>query len=150
MHSTAFGIPLGRRSAAVIRPGAPRIVARILVIDDDAFFRSVFCRILEGGGHSVIEAEDGIQGIEIYKEHRPDVTIVDIFMPEIDGTLVIQRLKEFDSSARIIAISGRSVFYNIDFGNTVKRLGAAGILRKLDSKDVILAEVAKVLRTAGQ
>jgi CheY-like chemotaxis protein len=147
-QNTAVGIAFGRRPA-VIGPGAPGIVPRILLIDDDAFFRGVFRRLLEGAGHSVVETEGGIEGIEAYKQHRPDVTIVDILMPDIEGGEVIQRLKQIDADARIIAISGRSVFYDIDYADTLKKLGAAGILRKLDSKDMVLAEIEKVLRAAG-
>jgi CheY-like chemotaxis protein len=146
----AVRVTLGSGLAPVVGPGAPGTVSRILLIDDEAFFRGIFRLMLESVGHSVIEAERGLEGIETYIEQRPDLTIVDIFMPDIEGGEVIQRLKQIDANARIIAVSGQSLFYDIDFAETLKSLGAVGILRKLDSKDAVLAEVERVLRTASQ
>ncbi len=125
-------------------------MARILIIDDDNFFRGVFRRILESGGHEVIDAEGGAEGIEAYQKHRPALAIVDIYMPDMDGGEVIRRLKELDSAARIIAISGRNLFHdNRDYVDEIKQKGASAILRKLDSRDMVLAEIARVLRAAG-
>ncbi len=125
-------------------------MARILIIDDDNFFRGVFRRILESGGHEVIDAEGGAEGIEAYQKHRPALAVVDIFMPDMEGGEVIRRLKEFDPVARIIAISGRSLFHdNRDYVDEIKQQGAAAILRKLDSREMILAEIERVLRAAG-
>lgn len=125
-------------------------MARIFVIDDDSFFRGVFRRILESGGHEVVDAEGGAEGIEAYETHRPALTIVDIFMPDMEGGDVIRRLKQLDQEARIIAISGRNLFHdNDDYIDEIKRLGAAAILRKLDSREMVLAEIARVLKAAG-
>ena len=125
-------------------------MACILIIDDDNFFRGVFRRILESGGHEVVDAEGGAEGIEAYEKHRPALTIVDIFMPDMEGGDVIRRLKQRDQEARIIAISGRNLFHdNGDYIDEIKRLGAAAILRKLDSREMVLAEIARVLKAAN-
>ena len=122
-------------------------MAAILIIDDDAFFRGVFRRMLQSARHQVLEAEGGIEGIEAYRKHRPQLVIVDIFMPDLQGGEVIRRLKQFDPGARIIAISGRTLFHeNADYIDTVKRQGADAILRKLDGRDLVLAEIDRVLR----
>jgi CheY-like chemotaxis protein len=124
-------------------------VAVILIIDDDAFFRGVFRRMLQSAKHEVVEAEGGMEGIEAYKRHRPHVAIVDIFMPDLEGGEVIRRLKEFDDAARIIAISGRTLFNeNVDYIDTVRRQGADAILRKLDGRDMVLAEIDRLLKLA--
>ena len=122
-------------------------MACILIIDDDNFFRGVFRRILESGGHEVVDAEGGAEGIEAYERHRPALTIVDIFMPDMDGGEVIRQLKSRDADARIIAISGRNLFHdNDDYIDQIKRQGAAAILRKLDSREMVLAEIGRVLK----
>lgn len=122
-------------------------MACILIIDDDNFFRGVFRRILESGGHEVVDAEGGAEGIEAFEKHRPALTIVDIFMPDMDGSEVIRQLKSRDGDARIIAISGRNLFHdNDDYIEQVKRQGAAAILRKLDSREMVLAEIGRVLK----
>jgi len=124
-------------------------VALILLIDDDAFFRGVFRRMLQGGDHSVIEAEGGVEGIEAYTQHHPDVTIVDIFMPDMEGGEVIRRLKQIDSHARIIAISGRTGFHeDMDYVDRIKMLGAKAILRKIDTREMVLAAIKLVLQPA--
>jgi len=124
-------------------------VARILIIDDDNFFRGVFRRILESGGHEVVDAEGGAEGIEAYDKHRPALTIVDIFMPDMEGGEVIRRLKQHDAGACIIAISGRNLFHdNRDYIDEIKRQGAVAILRKLDSREMVLAEITRVLKAA--
>jgi two-component system, chemotaxis family, chemotaxis protein CheY len=121
-------------------------VACILIIDDDNFFRSVFRRILVSGGHEVVDAEGGAEGIEAYEKHRPALTIVDIFMPDMDGSEVIRQLKSRDPDARIIAISGRNLFHDNDgYIDQVRKQGAAAILRKLDSREMVLAEIGRVL-----
>src|SRR5437867_865396 len=81
-------------------------VASILIIDDDGFYRGLLRRILEDGGHQVMEGNDGEEGIEVYQAHRPELVITDIFMPGMDGSEVIQALKEINGNVRIIAVSG--------------------------------------------
>ena len=68
----------------------------------------------------------------------------------VPGGEVIQRLQQFDADARTIATSGCSVFCDINYADTLKRLGAPGIVRKLDSKDVVFGEIEKMLRAAGR
>lgn len=126
-------------------------MALILIIDDDAFFRGLLRRVLQGGKHEVIEAEGGVEGIEAYKRHAPELAIVDIFMPDLEGGEVIRQLREIDAAARIIAISGGNLFLDdVDYIDTVKKLGAAAILRKLDEREIVLAEIERVLKIARE
>ena len=120
-------------------------MAQILVIDDDALYRGTLRIILEEGGHRVMEAQDGTEGIDAYKERRPDVVITDLLMPDMDGDEVIRAIKRWDKNARVIAISGSGAFYDINHTDAARKLGAAAILRKLDSAQLVLAEVARVL-----
>jgi CheY-like chemotaxis protein len=124
-------------------------VASILIIDDDGFYRSLLRRILEDGGHKVMEGNDGEEGIEVYQAHRPELVITDIFMPGMDGSEVIQALKEINGSVRIIAVSGGGTFYDIDVLDMAKKLGADAILRKLDPKERVLGEIDRVLQVPG-
>lgn len=121
------------------------LMAQILVIDDDALYRGTIRLILEDGGHRVMEAQDGTEGIATYKERPPDVVITDLLMPDMDGDEVIRAIKRWDRNARIIAISGSGAFYDVNHSEAARKLGAAAILRKLDSAQLVLAEVARVL-----
>ncbi|HZT19090.1 MAG TPA: response regulator [Dongiaceae bacterium] len=123
-------------------------MASILIIDDDGFYRGVLRRVLEDGGHQVIECSDGQEALEIYGLRHPDLVITDIFMPGMDGSEVIRALKEVDDGARIIAVSGGGTFYDIDVLDMAKKLGANAILRKLDPKERVLGEIERVLKVA--
>jgi len=77
----------------------------ILVIDDDSHILALLKETLEGDGFSVLLAADGIYGVQLVKEHKPDLVLLDITMPGPDGCQVIQSIREF-SSIPIIMITG--------------------------------------------
>ncbi|HZK79548.1 MAG TPA: response regulator transcription factor [Humisphaera sp.] len=66
----------------------------ILVIDDQKDFRELIRRTLEQNGFEVILASDGVSGLRIAEEHRPDLLVLDLTMPDIDGLEVCRRLRE--------------------------------------------------------
>ncbi len=130
-------------------PGEAGAVALILVIDDDGFYRGVIRRILEDGGHQVLETEDGREAVDLYRQFRPDVVVTDIFMPGMDGGEVIRALRAVDNHVKIVAVSGGGAFYDVDVLDMARKLGAAVILRKLDPKERILGEVDRILKAAS-
>src|SRR5262249_28059630 len=71
-------------------------VAQILLIDDDGFYRGLIRQILEEGGHQVIEATDGPEGVERFRAQRPDLVLTDMRMPGVDGAEVIRSLRQLD------------------------------------------------------
>lgn len=78
-------------------------MANILVVDDASFVRMSLKKILTDGGHTVIsEAADGGEAIKRYKERRPDLVIMDVTMPEMDGIESLKAIMEFDTSAVVI------------------------------------------------
>lgn len=79
---------------------------RILIVDDAAFMRMMIRDILTKNGFEVVgEAEDGNQAIEKFKEVRPDLIMMDITMPEMDGIVALKEIKKIDPSAKIIMCS---------------------------------------------
>lgn len=70
---------------------------KILVIDDDLFNRTFARDALEKAGYAVIDAEDGEHGIEMAGQESPDLILLDIVMPGLDGIDVCHRLKELDT-----------------------------------------------------
>jgi CheY-like chemotaxis protein len=119
-------------------------LALVLVIDDDRLYLNMIRRILEDAGHQVIETTSGSEGITLYREQQPAVVITDIFMPGMDGNEVIRVLRGIDAKVGIIAVSAGGAFYDIDFLDTAKKLGADAILRKLDPRERILAEIERL------
>jgi CheY-like chemotaxis protein len=128
-------------------------MALILVIDDDGFYLDVLRNVLSDEGHEVMLAQGGVEGIALYQDRRrgrrPDLVITDMRMPGVDGSDVIRSLRNYDSQARIIAVSGATTFYDIDFLRLARDVGANAILRKLDPMERIIVEVNALLRAAA-
>lgn len=81
-------------------------MARILVVDDDKAVRLLLRAMLECQGHSVVEAENGDEGLRYYRAAPTDLVITDIQMPVMDGLQMIKALRGDFPTAPIIAISG--------------------------------------------
>ena len=78
----------------------------ILICDDAAFMRMMIKDILTKNGYNVVgEAENGAKAVEKYNELKPDLVLMDITMPEMDGIQALKKIKEGDSSALVIMCS---------------------------------------------
>jgi len=78
-----------------------RICPLALVVDDDAVVRAFVREALEQSGHEVREAENGAQALERFIEHRPDVVLIDIMMPGMDGFAACSKLRELVGGGRV-------------------------------------------------
>lgn len=80
--------------------------ARILVVDDAAFMRMMIKDILSKNGYQIVgEAENGRVALEKYQELKPDLTTMDITMPEVDGISAVKDIRKVDPKANIIMCS---------------------------------------------
>ncbi|MGN0430532.1 MAG: response regulator [Acetatifactor sp.] len=78
----------------------------ILICDDAAFMRMMIKDILTKNGYNVAgEAENGLRGVEKYKEVNPDLVLMDITMPEMDGIQALREIKKVDPNASVIMCS---------------------------------------------
>lgn len=81
-------------------------MANILIVDDAAFMRMMIKDILIKNGYTVVgEAENGLRAVEKYKELSPDLVIMDITMPEMDGIQAVRQIKKINADAKIIMCS---------------------------------------------
>lgn len=81
-------------------------MARVLVVDDSAFMRKVIGDALASAGHRVVgEAENGSEAVERFQELRPELTTLDITMPERDGLAALAEIIAIDPQARVIMCS---------------------------------------------
>ena len=78
----------------------------ILIVDDAAFMRMMIKDVLSKNGFTICgEAENGAKAIEKYKETNPELVIMDITMPEVDGIQAVKEIKKINSGAKIIMCS---------------------------------------------
>jgi two-component system, cell cycle response regulator DivK len=82
-------------------------MAKILVVDDDARNLRLAVTVLEQAGHTVLSADNGIKGIALAQQQRPDLVFMDVQMPDMDGIVALQHLRTNPrtTSLRVIALS---------------------------------------------
>jgi two-component system chemotaxis response regulator CheY len=81
-------------------------MARVLVVDDAAFMRKMVSDALVKGGHEVVgEAGNGVEAIAQFQQLKPDLTTLDITMPEKDGLAALAEIVAADPSARVVMCS---------------------------------------------
>jgi CheY-like chemotaxis protein len=105
-------------------------MATILVIDDDDLVRKTIVFALTAKGYNVLEAGNGVEGVDLYKNNAVDLTICDIIMPEKEGLDTIMTLRRLNAAAKIIAVSGGGRVGNLDFLPHATKLGATEALAK--------------------
>ena len=81
-------------------------MAKILVIDDDAKDRELLAAVLQERGYEVILAENGGTGLMICHRQEPDAVVLDLRMPELDGSSVLQQLRTLHPSLPVVVFSG--------------------------------------------
>ena len=80
-------------------------MAKILVVDDAEFLRVRITKILTGSGHQVIEADNGFNAVNAYRNGHPDAVLLDITMPEMDGLSALKEIRSRDPKARVVMLT---------------------------------------------
>ena len=81
-------------------------MAKVLIVDDAAFMRISIKNMLTKNGYEVVgEAENGLIGIELYKELQPDIVTMDITMPEMSGLDALKEIQKMDPQAKVVMVS---------------------------------------------
>ncbi|GAB7078696.1 response regulator [Megalodesulfovibrio paquesii] len=120
-------------------------MATILVIDDSDIIRIMLKDFLSGEGHQVLEAADGVQGLEQAKAQHVDLAIVDIFMPGKEGLSTIKELKSLQPNLAVVAISAGSTFTDTETLDWARDYGAQKTMIKPLDKEAVLATVRELL-----
>lgn len=121
-------------------------VARILTIDDDQTVRENIVAYLEDSGFDVCQAENGAAGLEVFRQEAPDLVLVDLRMPVMDGMEVVRRLKVEAPALPVIVVSGVGV---LEEAVEALRLGAWDFITKPIADMAVLEHaVGKALERA--
>ncbi len=82
-----------------------RDLPKVLVVDDAMFMRAKASKLLTQEGYEVVEASNGAEAIEVYKAQKPDLVLMDITMPVMDGITAVKAIKNEDSGAKVIMVT---------------------------------------------
>ncbi|MBU0986507.1 MAG: response regulator, partial [Proteobacteria bacterium] len=107
---------------------------KILVIDDEKPTLDMFRLLLGAYGYTVLTAESGAAGLEVFRKERPSIVLTDIKMPGIDGFEVLQRIKEIDPVTEVIVITGHG---DMDLAIQALNLNATDFINKPIRKNAL-------------
>ena len=100
---------------------------RVLVIEDNAELRNYLRVALEALDFKVLTAENGVAAVKYALDHKIDVALIDLFMPEMDGIETVAALRRQFPDIRVVAMSGRP---GVDYLAVARELGVKHTLRK--------------------
>ncbi len=112
---------------------------RVLIVDDHAPFRSLARRLLVAGGFSVVgEAVDGSGALAAVRDLAPDVVLLDVQLPDLDGFAVAEALAGEPAAPVVVLVSSRAL---LDYGHRVDASTARGFIAKADLSGETLLRV---------
>ena len=114
-----------------------KIGKRVLVVDDDASIRELLATALGEGGYEVVPATNGEDALAVCERWRPDVIVLDLMMPVMDGWTFAKRLRERDDIP-IVVLSAAN-----DLERHAKSVGAADVIGKPFDLDQLIPKVAR-------
>ena len=114
-------------------------MAKILIIDDEANFRTLTDMQLKRLGYDVSLADNGWNGLELYRREHPDVILLDVNMPGMDGIEVLKQIRTVDSQQPVIVLTGHT---SPQTERQMRALGVSEFLVK-DSSSRLLEDTVK-------
>ena len=116
----------------------------VLVADDEEDIRELIVFRLENSGYTVIEAQDGAEALELARSARPDLAVLDVMMPKMDGYELTQRLRADEATSRmpIILLTARTQEADVERGFSA---GADDYIRKPFSPEELRSRVQAIL-----
>jgi UDP-3-O-acyl N-acetylglucosamine deacetylase len=115
---------------------------KVLIVDDEERVVQSIAGVLEDEGFRVARAKSGEEAIKVFQQEEPDITLLDIWMPGMDGIEVLKRLKWISPDCQVIMISGHAT---ISTAMTAVKLGAFDFIEKPLSLDALLMTIHRAL-----
>lgn len=114
----------------------------VLLVEDEVFLGQIVKDSLEVRGYQVLHAFDGAQGLAFFRDHRPDVVVLDVMMPQLDGYTLVQRIREENGHVPVIFLTARSQTADVVKGF---ELGGNDYLKKPFSMDELIVRIKALL-----
>jgi len=118
-------------------------MVKLLVIDDDRMNCDLIKSVFNRNGYQVLSATSGFEGLTLFRQHAPRVTILDLRMPEMDGLTVLKEIRAYDPQAAVIILGGGATE---EQENQARGLRVTDFIRKGLSLDVLVASVNRVVQ----
>jgi DNA-binding response OmpR family regulator len=118
--------------------------ASVLVVDDDPDVRTLVCELLARAGYTVSQAPDGREALRLLYDERPDLIVLDVSMPELDGWATLERIRELSSVPVVMLSALEAELEKV----RALRSGADDYVTKPFGRQELLARVESVLRRA--
>jgi CheY-like chemotaxis protein len=119
----------------------------VIIVDDDIDTVEVLSEYLSLKDiYSLGRGHDGKQAVELFKEHKPDVCLIDLHMPHFDGFYAIREIKKLDLDAKIIVVTGDTENLSDDEEKKLSRLGVSGYIIKPYEIDSVVETIQRVAK----
>ena len=116
---------------------------KAVVVDDHPFIRSSVKMLLRQEGFEVVgEADNGADAVQLAREHAPDLIILDIAMPKLDGLEVIGRIGALGLKSKILVLTSQSALF---YSMRCMKAGAAGFLSKTNDVDELIKAIKAIM-----
>jgi CheY-like chemotaxis protein len=119
-------------------------MAKILVIDDTPNVRVLLDILLRQQGYEVVLADNGWMGLQLYRQQHPDVILLDLNMPELDGLTVLKQIRGVDLNQPVVILTGDS---NPETERQVRALGVSEFILKGSSLHLLANTLKRLHKT---
>jgi DNA-binding response OmpR family regulator len=119
-------------------------MAKVLVIDDEPNVRALLDMLLRSKGYEVMLADNGWTGLRLYRQEHPDVILLDLQMPKLDGMAVLKQIRSVDLKQPVIVLTGDT---KPETERQVRALGASEFIVKGSSLHAVDDTLKRLLET---
>ncbi|VEF46448.1 stage 0 sporulation protein F [Bacillus freudenreichii] len=115
---------------------------KVLIVDDQFGIRTLLNEVLSKEGYKIYQAANGLQALNVTKQHAPDLVLLDMKIPGMDGLEILKKMKEIDSDIKVIIMTA---YGELDLIEKTKKLGALAHFPKPFDIEEIRSAVKKYL-----
>jgi CheY-like chemotaxis protein len=119
-------------------------MAKILVIDDEQGIRDLLDTLLRRKGYDVVVAESGQKGLDLFRQEHPDIIVLDLKMPEMDGLTVLRQIRGLDPRIPVIILTGAGT---LEEEQQVRAMGVTEYVEKEFSLHLLGDALKRLLKT---